>query len=357
MPIKQVVLSLQESYIPEREDAGHRCISVTGPLYKLYLDTSRPCTFSEWIDRFVANDIDGLDVPADVLAQFHDEHPSMLAEIDNKKNFVDYIHPAYLPAYEVGFIRDQATYTKQDNKLLINEKNMKRIKIPIAMVITTDNRIYANTLVPGTFHHSSFSRGDNVLFAAEVFFSSPGVFSSITDKSGHYKPNIQSMLYGLNLLRENGANLETATLYINSWVDDFEKERCYSNITLFLDIYSSACLAGNEHLEFNSIEDARSLLLSSGKEDITCYIAGENDFFEIVKGSDGNIAATSYYEKYKEERARIELQLRKRRAQAMAEASDKDGGFMISRFRIEDDDSTILPELTPPKLCRKKFKF
>lgn len=56
----------------------------------------------------------------------------------------------------------------------------------------------------GEYHHSSLSRGEDVLFAGTVAFSQ-GILREITNSSGHYKPTGQDTLYILKRLAGEGA--------------------------------------------------------------------------------------------------------------------------------------------------------
>jgi hypothetical protein len=73
-------------------------------------------------------------------------------------------------------------------------------------VRSTDNRIYAYSHQQNVFHHSSFLSGSPVCSAGELAVSN-GKLIGITNKSGHYKPELNHFYDMMNYLRSRGVAL------------------------------------------------------------------------------------------------------------------------------------------------------
>lgn len=80
------------------------------------------------------------------------------------------------------------------------------------VVIDKDHRIF---MLPyeqrGLLHHSSLSRGQDVLFAGTIAFFH-GQITELSNRSGHYKPTRQQTLLALRDLKNRGANLSSLKL-------------------------------------------------------------------------------------------------------------------------------------------------
>lgn len=80
------------------------------------------------------------------------------------------------------------------------------------LVIDKDFRFY---LLPfesrGEYHHSSLSRGEDVIFAGTASFVG-GTLREISNMSGHYKPDGRQTLKVLTRLKDLGARLEQTHL-------------------------------------------------------------------------------------------------------------------------------------------------
>lgn len=335
MPIERVTLHLHKTYMPEFEDANHRSISITGPLYELFKKSSSRLDFARWLDAFIADDRSSLQVEDHHLESLLSENPCIKDKLVEPQNVVKYLSPESLHYCEITFDRDgQAIYPNRGDELAINEYGLKKRKLSQAMVISLDGHIYANTLIPGSFHHSSFNRGGDLAFAAEAIFSSssPGVFSIINDRSGHYRPNIKSIIYGLNVLSERGADLSIANLYINSWSEDESALRQYEDIPLFLEQYNKVCSTDTPTLEFTSVDEARTYFEFSDNSEANFYIKSNNDFFEFKRSRNGSIMIESFHKKYSDQIAALKSRINEeRKIAAKVRASSGAGpGLSIS---------------------------
>ena len=313
-------MHLRDMYLPEFEDSKHRSIDISTPLYEIYQQSTDRDTlsFSDWLVHFEEQDIELLSLPDGVLETFLNEHPHILECLTTNAQCVNYIHPDYLKHYRITFNDDgRAT---QNGALIVNEIGMKKAIQPVALVINADNDgfLYGGTLVRNNTHHSSYSSGHDTFFAAKAFFSkgaSSGIISRITDESGHYKPSLKTMIYGLQQMQIQRANLSKASLIMNSWSTGFDGEpmsRSYENIGLFLEIYSNG-YASDNYMEFDTIEEATGAFTESDSIiSSVCYIKNTNDLYELTRSHDSTVVITSYYEKYSTElsilKARVEAE-------------------------------------------------
>lgn len=74
-------------------------------------------------------------------------------------------------------------------------------------VIDSNEQFFAGSHVRGKFHHSSFVEGAAVMGAGEIQTNYLGEIISITNKSGHYKPDEKQILNTFRILEKNGINL------------------------------------------------------------------------------------------------------------------------------------------------------
>lgn len=90
------------------------------------------------------------------------------------------------------------------------------------IVITKDREIFVMPFEErGKYHHSSLSRGENVLFAGTATFSA-GRIRSLSDQSGHYKPDGFQSLLALRTLYLMGVDLSQMRLEGNVVIQHFK---------------------------------------------------------------------------------------------------------------------------------------
>ena len=70
-----------------------------------------------------------------------------------------------------------------------------------------DKKIYIGPHIKGRFHHSSFFSGGAIISAGELETDATGKIIKLTNKSGHYKPNLEQTLAILSCMRERGVDL------------------------------------------------------------------------------------------------------------------------------------------------------
>ncbi len=80
-------------------------------------------------------------------------------------------------------------------------------------------RIYAGHHKVGIFHHSSFLAGGDVAGAGELKVVG-GVLKAITNKSGHYKPDIYGLHQVLEALQNRGVDMSSVELFVFKPHDD-----------------------------------------------------------------------------------------------------------------------------------------
>lgn len=100
-------------------------------------------------------------------------------------------------------------------------------------VLGHDEKLYVTSHKPGQVQHSSFFMGLPVISAGEIITNTDGELLYLSNRSGHYKPNKQSMLYLLRILHKNGVDLAKITLLIHAPVNK-QNERGRFNALQYL---------------------------------------------------------------------------------------------------------------------------
>ncbi|MFN6529220.1 hypothetical protein [Nostoc sp. ChiSLP03a] len=96
-------------------------------------------------------------------------------------------------------------------------------------VLSPDGKFYADAHKEGEYHHSSALAGIPVKGAGAIQVIN-GKLEAITDKSGHYKPNMHQMYTTLKHLEKLGVNPETYMVYTrdlgdmqgDKWIEKYE---------------------------------------------------------------------------------------------------------------------------------------
>lgn len=80
------------------------------------------------------------------------------------------------------------------------------------LVINKEGKILLLNLEErGRYHHSSLSRGEDILFAGTAIFTN-GYLRQLTNNSGHYQPTTQQTLKVLRMWQSQGVNFSQAKL-------------------------------------------------------------------------------------------------------------------------------------------------
>ncbi len=294
--MQAVTISLQPEYRAEFLDPLHRHMELSKKLYDLWE-----------IDR--KDSATDLDFPAWIEAKHN--------TTKYKCDIVSYIPNTELTSFKVTFAYGEAI--NSGLKLTCEIDNRKRYR-PIALIIMPNNELYAatmNTAINEKYRvqHSSLSSGGGVYFAAEAY-AKDGMFIRITDKSGHYKPNLRSFVYGLRLMRLAGANFSLTRIEVNSY--DENKLRTFDLGDEFINRYdnlgfNAATFTGT----FKNIADA---IVSFNDQDLTYqpkaiyFILEHNDLFEITK-KNNKITYSSFFDLVKLNEENYEQTLEARKAQ------------------------------------------
>jgi hypothetical protein len=90
--------------------------------------------------------------------------------------------------------------------LQVKEKPCKWI-----YVLDTQRRLFVHAKYRGKFHHSSFVEGGAVLAAGGIVVEH-GRILKLTADSGHYRPNFESFMATVQMLKDMGADLSQTKL-------------------------------------------------------------------------------------------------------------------------------------------------
>lgn len=139
------------------------------------------------------------------------------------------LHPNYFKELRSSStIRFLSAQERAKHLLVINEGQLfkggrpydttsgKTISQPMSdiFVVSPDNHLYGGTVEVGKFQHSAFLQGGAVCFGGEMETNTEGRIIRITNRSGHYRPDITHLLYALNILKGRGVNLKSVELEV-----------------------------------------------------------------------------------------------------------------------------------------------
>lgn len=124
---------------------------------------------------------------------------------------VKYYTSSELKQYEV--IPRDNLLTNSSGKKISSEFDAEAMSFEHGLFVIDKN--YRMYLLPfeirGTYHHSSLSRGDDIIFAGTAAFHN-GILKELSNSSGHYKPSSQQTLVVLKQLSRRGINLSETSL-------------------------------------------------------------------------------------------------------------------------------------------------
>lgn len=115
-------------------------------------------------------------------------------------------------------------------KYSLNCEIEHKSKLPLALVIpaTPEINLYAVTLRIDSSHHTSPVAGGDIYFSAEAYAKN-GIFTCLSDKSGHYKPPLYSFAYGISYLRSQNVNLSEILIKVTIANTIGGQQRDYAN--------------------------------------------------------------------------------------------------------------------------------
>lgn len=152
------------------------------------------------------------------LSKIHQDRdcPIMLckdyfAEVKQQPNGVRYLKPNERFKWAIRIkdgrlFKDCCFYNTTANKLFPQPP-------ADALVIGPDKRFYGGAIQKNKFHHSSFLAGGAVLFAGEIETNPLGKLIKITNRSGHYKPQKEHLLFALKELKKWEVDLSRVVLW------------------------------------------------------------------------------------------------------------------------------------------------
>ncbi|EKD70320.1 MAG: hypothetical protein ACD_46C00570G0004 [uncultured bacterium] len=76
-----------------------------------------------------------------------------------------------------------------------------------SLVINARGEIFIGNHIESKFHHSAFMSGGDVLFAGEINIQDDGTIATITNYSGHYQPDLKSLYFCYEFLKDRGLDL------------------------------------------------------------------------------------------------------------------------------------------------------
>lgn len=316
------ILTLCEEYIPEKKDYFHRHKELSKRLYEAWLHSDTDLTFDTW-----SQSRPGDHTVTDCVL-YCDQ-----AELQNKK--VHCIEEG-LAALEIPAL---PIFGRPSTMELLQSINPRQRGIDTyALVIpATRDELYAAKMnvkgLPGEgyrIHHSSLAAGGDVRFAAEAILKD-GKFTSITDESGHYKPDLYAFVYGLCFIQDSGFDLSSSCIGVtrNTSSGRDGDRHFYDSALNFLSLYRENGFDSSAYCdqEQDNIEHAEKHFIHNQPiEKAIYYIKGENDLYEFTRDSNNNITHVSFLHMYEE--------LYPKTTSAVSSSTDEDDSFFIKRPRL-----------------------
>jgi hypothetical protein len=286
--MKPKSIPLHPQYLPEYLDPHHRVLDKSKPLYETWLSEAQDAQdFSSWIK-------------SSPFRSFNISSAEKVLYITNK---------AELANYQVHFVngiaeqRSNISGNISIDKLSSPDAGKRQKKI-LGLVLRADDQfLYAIDINTSDIeikkNHTSLSAGGDVLFAGEAIVVD-GKFKFISDKSGHYKPDLYSLAFCLDYLKTQGVDLSGAKIGVTKDYNT-DKRTIYSNAELFMDLYIKQ---GFEDPQYQGMLDdfASAEKQFSANSDTTkaiYYLKNVNDLYEFTK-KDDKILLEAFDDKYHE---------------------------------------------------------
>lgn len=186
-------------------------------LEQFWLSTKSKKSFYDWIkdpknceeaqELFSSNPIYAVDSDS--------EHPELegLYRVDEQKLCVRYLKPEERSQYE-KHIESGMLVNHDGSDFSTADHESTGVKGRAAFVIGPDKKFYAGSHVTNQFHHSSFLSGGAVIAAGEIETDKSGKLLAISNKTGHYLSDAQTILDALTILEEKGIDLTNVKVKI-----------------------------------------------------------------------------------------------------------------------------------------------
>jgi hypothetical protein len=294
--MKAKSIPLYPDYLPELLDPLHRTMEVSTGIYKSWREQNASSTtnaedFKAWVNS----------------------NPEYMNADKNEQ--VLYISDKdELAQHQVHFVNGLAEKRMNicgntfANKLSC-QLDYRRKKKPIGLVIRADDeRLYAigmvtskniETKIETRIHHSSLSAGGEVLFAAEAI-AIDGKFKSITDRSGHYRPDLYSFAFGLNYIKSQGVDLTETAVKVTKSNYNEDMQITYANGALFVDLYVAQGFDNPQYQGiYDSLELAQQNFATNNATKAIYFIKNSEtkELYELTKENE-QVLVDSFYDKY-----------------------------------------------------------
>ncbi len=233
----------------------------------------------------------------------------------NATERVEYLDPADLETYRLHnqdglatlFAKDykgEDTYNPLNCEKTVNGQERYALVIPAVEPVN----IYVKTMndhnVTSYYtHHTSLSLGEDVYFAGEATIKH-GKFKSISNQSGHYKPNLRSFIYGLSVIQNQGFNLANCQAQVITSQHAFDQsETLYQNALEFITMYKDEGFASQTYQEqATSIDEAKDQFFKSGLARAVYYVLDAvnevNDLYEFTIDDHDDTQIVAFKAKY-----------------------------------------------------------
>jgi hypothetical protein len=130
--------------------------------------------------------------------------------VEITKGVVRYIHP-HPNRQLISSLATSPAVEKQGTELSEEEMgeilDSERLGNHLIYVMDTDQRLFVNKKVRGSFHHSSFLSGGTTIAAGAIQIVN-GTIVQISPQSGHYRPSDEDFVRFKNILIARGVDLE-----------------------------------------------------------------------------------------------------------------------------------------------------
>lgn len=183
---------LHETYHSEVLDSQHRYGGVLYDLFEVWKTSKSTDDFETWLNRVAA----GENVPG--------AEETMQQRLV-KATKVSYLGENQRKEYEMQVDKDGRISTQHDG--VLHSANLPR-KVDYMFVVSPDNKVYIGRKEKDMFHSSFLSGG--ALKSAGLLTIVDGKITSVTDSSGHYKPDDGMMKLAEATFKAKGVDLKDA---------------------------------------------------------------------------------------------------------------------------------------------------
>lgn len=300
--MEPTILPLCQEYGPERADYFHRHKKKAYELYKTWEVSGSDLSFTAWTQSD-----DTPPPPASECVVYYEgenDLKTIRVHIDEEGRAAHRFEP--LPIFDIP-----AQMSPLDTKRNTAKYGLSTYALAIPVGSSNLYAAMMNTKgEPGNgprVQHSSLAAGGDVHFAAEAKFND-GLLKSVTDESGHYKPDLYAFVWGLRFMKELGLDLSHASVHVTrntAGGRDSERVR-YNSATDFLSLYAQDGFTSPAYSgQVNDINDAFVMFEEKdfGEQDeeeqhAIYYDRSNNELVELRRDSEGIVISETFTKKY-----------------------------------------------------------